>query len=86
MVKLIQAMSYAMNQAMKESRAPGQACVMSSRVCEASAAENRDNLRLAVRAQDPSLVLKKDVERFIWNFLALRTSSGPAVGADGETA
>ena len=31
-------------------------------------------------------MLKKDVERFLWNFLALRTSSGPAVGADGETA
>ena len=36
--------------------------------------------------QDPSLFLKKDVERFLWNFLALRTSSGPAVGADGKTA
>ena len=39
----------------------------------------------AVDLQDPSLFLKKDVERFLWNFLALRTSSGPAVAADGET-
>ena len=41
-------------------------------------------MSMAVRIQDPSLVLKKDVERFLWNFLALRTSSGSAVGADGE--
>src|SRR5579875_3820451 len=32
-------------------------------------------------AQDPSPFLKKDVERFLWNFLAARTASGPA--ADG---
>ena len=38
-----------------------------------------------MRMQDPSLVLKKDVERFLWNFLALRTSSGPAVDVDGMT-
>ncbi len=43
-------------------------------------------LSLAVDLQDPSLFLKKDVARFLWNFLALRTSSGPAVAADGETA
>ncbi len=41
---------------------------------------------MALRTQDPSLVLEKDVERFLWNFLALRTSSGPTVGADGESA
>lgn len=34
--------------------------------------------------QDPSLYLKKDVERFLWNFLALRTSSGLAAAADGK--
>ncbi|CAL5224917.1 g7683 [Coccomyxa viridis] len=39
--------------------------------------------QLGQDSQDPSLVLKKDMERFLWNFLALRTSSGPAVGADG---
>ena len=33
--------------------------------------------------QDPSLYLKKDVERFLWNFLALRTSSGQAAAAQG---
>ena len=32
-------------------------------------------------AQDPSPFLKKDIERFLWNFLAARTASGPA--ADG---
>lgn len=37
-----------------------------------------------LHVQDPALYLKKDVARFLWNFLALRTSSGPALAADGE--
>lgn len=52
---------------------------------EGSAIQDIYCLRVMVRIQDPSLVLKKDVERFLWNFMALRTSSGPAVGADGTT-
>ena len=51
---------------------------------EGSVSEDLGSMSMAVRIQDPSLVLKKDVERFLWNFLALRTSSGSAVGADGE--
>lgn len=32
--------------------------------------------------QDPSPFLKKDVERFLWNFLASRTAAGPATTGD----
>ncbi|CAL8470795.1 g10337 [Coccomyxa elongata] len=35
-------------------------------------------------SQDPSLALKKDVERFLWNFLASRTASGPVGGSSGK--
>ena len=36
-------------------------------------------------SQDASPFLKKDVERFLWNFLASRTAAGPSTtGSCGE--
>lgn len=63
-----------------------QSVCLSRCVYEGAVLADFQGSRVASRIQDPSLVLKKDMERFLWNFLALRTSSGPAVGADGETA
>ena len=36
--------------------------------------------------QDASPLLKKDVERFLWNFLASRTAAGPAAAGSCEEA
>ncbi|KAK9823947.1 hypothetical protein WJX72_006597 [[Myrmecia] bisecta] len=39
---------------------------------------------LTADSQDPNPNIKSNIERFVWNFLALRTSSGPAKNADGS--
>lgn len=41
-------------------------------------------LRSNVELQDPDIAMKMDIERFIWNFLASRTASGPVAGSAGE--
>ena len=39
---------------------------------------------LTADSQDPNPNIKSNVERFVWNFLALRMASGPAKNADGR--
>jgi hypothetical protein len=41
-------------------------------------------LHVVLVLQDPNLAVKKDVERFVWNFLASRTANRLEAGKDGE--
>ena len=40
-------------------------------------------LTMCLSLKDPDVYVKNDLSRFIWNFLALRTASGPARLASG---